>query len=77
MRIPNPINGVYTKSASLDTPPAYTQYANNVRPVDTQNNQIRIGQRPGLAKVNTNQLGSTGQPIVAICVVAVAENVES
>ena len=77
MRIPNPISGLFTKPNNQDVPPSTTQYANNVRPIDTQNLQLRIGQKPGLAKVNTNQMGDTGQPVVAMCVVAVCENIES
>ena len=39
----------------------------NLRPVDTQEGRVRIGQRPGLAKWgNVTQVGDTEQPIVAI-----------
>lgn len=72
-----PINGQYTKSSAENMNPAFTEHCSNVRSVDTQEGKIRIGQRPGEVKVNDAQLGSSGQPIVAICSVAVVENVES
>jgi hypothetical protein len=77
MKLPLPINGVFTKSSSQNTPAAYTEHCNNVRSIDVQNNEVCIGQRPGEVIVNSAQLGSTGQPIVAMCCVAVSENVES
>ena len=71
-----PIQGMYTKVASIDTPTAYTEYSNNVRAVDVQEGKIRIGQRPGQLKLNTDQIGGSAQPIVAMMVVSVVENTE-
>lgn len=76
MKLPLPINGLYTKPASESMPVSYTEYSNNVRSIDTQGDRVRIGQRPGLVKVNVNQLGSMGQPIVAMAAVAVVDNTE-
>lgn len=41
----------------------------NVRPIDTLASRLRGGQRPGLNKWSASQIGSSSQPIVALCVV--------
>jgi hypothetical protein len=43
---------------------------NNVRPIDVLERQLRLGQRPGLDKWSTDQIGAAEQPVVAFCVVA-------
>ena len=39
-------------------------HINNVRPRDTFEKRIRIGQRPGLDKWSTDQIGGSPNPIV-------------
>jgi hypothetical protein len=41
----------------------------NVRPFDALDNRMRGGQRPGLNKWSSSQIGGSTQPVVAICVV--------
>jgi hypothetical protein len=43
---------------------------NNVRPVDVLERQLRLGQRPGLSKWSTDQIGAAEQPVVAMTIVA-------
>ena len=76
MRLPLPLQGLYTKSASIDEPTVFTEYSNNVRSIDVQEGKIRIGQRPGQLKLNAVQIGGAAQPVVAMMVVAVVENTE-
>jgi hypothetical protein len=77
MKVPIPIQGVFTKAASTDTPPAYTEHSSNVRSIDTQEGKIRIGQRPGQKKAHTDQIGGSAQPIVAMIVTSIVENTEA
>jgi hypothetical protein len=64
--IPIPLKGV-NYSYPLDKQDAGTSaYMNNIRPFDTLERRIRIGQRPGLDKMYTQQIGGTAAPIVAL-----------
>jgi hypothetical protein len=76
MKLPLPIQGLFTKAASAEVQPYYTEHANNVRGIDTQEGKIRIGQRPGQKKTHTDQIGGSAQPIVAMIVTSVVENTE-
>lgn len=46
---------------------------NNVRPRDVLENRIRMGQRPGLAKFSTDQVGGSDEPVVFITSVSSIE----
>jgi len=48
-------------------------YMNNVRPRDVLDNRIRIGQRPGLDKAYSQQIGGISTPIVAMCIVTTVD----
>lgn len=76
MKIPMPMQGLFSKSSSVDEPVNCTEYANNVRSVDVQENKLRIGQRPGQKKLNDDQLGGSAQPVVSLIIVSVVENTE-
>lgn len=68
-----PIKGV---SESLDPSkqiPLTSGYMNNCRATDVLEKQIRIGQRPGLDKVFTQQIGGGAHPINAIIVVTTVD----
>jgi len=41
-----------------------TGYANNIRPRDVLERRLRIGQRPGLKKAYSQQIGGLAVPIV-------------
>jgi len=65
-----PIKGI-SKGLPVDKEqPTTSGYMNNVRPVDVLERQLRLGQRPGLDKWSTDQIGDAEQPVVAMCVVA-------
>lgn len=65
-----PIKGIFKGTIPGREPAGTSAYMNNVRPVDVNENRIRIGQRPGLDKWSTTRVGADNQPIVAICSVA-------
>ena len=70
IELPPPIQGI-SKGVPVDKEsPATSGYMNNVRPVDTLERRIRLGQRPGLDKWSTDQIGAVEQPIVAMCFVS-------
>lgn len=66
-----PIRGI-NKGVPSDKPmPVSSEHMNNVRPVDSSEKRIRIGQRPPLGKWGAGtQVGAAEQPVVAICTVA-------
>jgi hypothetical protein len=65
-----PIKGI-SKGLPVDKePPTTSGFMNNVRPVDVLERQLRLGQRPGLSKWSTDQIGAAEQPVVAMCIVA-------
>ena len=71
--MPSPVLGV---SESLDASkqlPLTSGYMNNVRAIDVLERQIRIGQRPGLDKTYTQQIGGATSPIVGIIQVTVVD----
>ena len=69
--IPLPLKGV-SESLPLDKQGAVTTFSmNNVRPFDTLERRIRLGQRPGLDKKYGQQVGSVAGAVVAMIAVAV------
>lgn len=66
-----PILGL-SKGFSVDKEsPLTSGYMNNIRPIDTLEKRIRLGQRPGLDKWGDgDQIGGASSPIVAICIVS-------
>ena len=63
-----PIRGV---SKSMENQPNLTSgYMNNVRPRDVLEKRIRIGQRPGLDKWSTDQIGESANPVVCLLLVS-------
>lgn len=69
-----PIKGILKGVSSDVISPNHSEYMNNVRPIDTLESKIRIGQRPGLGKWGAGtQIGSAEQPVVAMCSVSTVE----
>lgn len=66
-----PIRGI-SKGLPVDKEqPTTSGYMNNVRPIDTLERRLRLGQRPGLDKWGAGvQIGSAENPVVAMCIVA-------
>lgn len=70
MEILPPIKGLFRGTLLGHAPALTSEYMNNVRPVETLEKRIRIGQRPGLDKWgNGTQVGDAELPIVAMCFV--------
>jgi len=69
-----PVKGVNRGVASILQPTGTSPDLLNVRPFDTLGNRLRGGQRPGLKKWGSGvQIGSSEQPVVAICTVSSVE----
>jgi len=45
---------------------ATTGYINNCRPRDVLENKFRIGQRPGLKKAYSQQIGGAAYPVIEL-----------
>ena len=59
-----PIKG-YSEGTSLNNQPTGTTcYMQNCRPVDVLESKIKLGQRPGLKKAYSQQIGGGANPIV-------------
>jgi hypothetical protein len=69
--VPIPLKGNLKGVSSDKAMPDYSEHLNNIRPQDTLEKKIRIGQRPGQKKWGSGtQIGSSEQPVVAMCVVS-------
>ena len=71
MRIPFPLQGIDKGRATSEQPIATSPDLKNVRPYDTLDNRARGGQRPGLDKLYSQQIGGGAFPIVAVISVTV------
>ena len=67
---PLPIYGISRIITVEKEPSKYSGYMNNVRPTDVLENKIRIGQRPGLDKWSSTQIGGAEQPVVSMVIVS-------
>lgn len=68
-----PLGGINEGGAVVEQPEDTSPDINNMRPYDTLDNRARGGQRPGLAKWSSNQIGGSEQPIVAMVTVTTTE----
>ena len=67
MEILPPVKGLFRGTLLGHAPELTSESMNNVRPIDTLEKRIRIGQRPGLDKWgNGTQVGAAEQPVVAM-----------
>ena len=67
MELLPPRKGLFRGTLLGHAPELTSESMNNVRPVDTLEKRIRIGQRPGLDKWgNGTQVGAAEQPVVAM-----------
>lgn len=46
--------------------PGTCQYCQNIRPRDVLDNRLRLGQRPGLKKAYSQQIGGVAAPITIL-----------
>jgi hypothetical protein len=63
-----PVKGVDKNWANSSQPPVTSPDMNNVRPYGTAEGRLRGGQRPGLAKRFSQQIGgANGGPVIFLC----------
>ena len=71
IRIQFPLLGQNKGTATSKQPFATASLMNNIRPYGVLDKRARGGQRPGLtAWGNEDLIGSSNQPVVAMCVVS-------
>ena len=70
---PLPINGVNYGLLVDKTPAQFSGYMNNVFPRDVLERRIRLGQRPGLDKVFSQQIGGEENPVIELLFVTVVD----
>lgn len=68
--IPFPIHGLHEGLAAEKQPPTTSPHLKNVRPMDVEEERARGGQRPGLVKAYSTQVGGA-YPILVITAIAV------
>ena len=68
-----PINGLHKGIRPGAQPEGTSPDLNNVRPYDVLDNRLRGGQRPGLSKLYSEQIGGETGPIVAISSITIVE----
>ena len=71
MRLDFPYKGVHKGRAGCDQPKGTSPDLKNVRPYDTLDKRIRGGQRPGIDKLFSQQIGGAAKPIIDMCTVTV------
>ncbi len=73
LNISFPFEGVDLGKATSNQSPTTSPDMNNMRVYDTLDNRARGGQRSGLGKRYSQQIGGDVAPIVAICFVTVID----
>ncbi len=73
MKLPFPLKGVYKGTTVAEQPRTTSPDMNNMRPRDALDYRVRGGQRAGLDKLYSQQIGGAAAAIVAICAVTVID----
>ena len=73
IELPIPIRGYNEGTNVLDTPQTMSGDMGNVRPIDSIEKKLRIGQRKGLAKSITQQIASAESPVIFIGSVTIVD----
>lgn len=73
VEIPLPLKGINYSIPEDKAQGQYSSYMNNIRPFDTLERKIRLGSRPGLAKMFSQQIGGEAAPIVWLGAVIVVD----
>lgn len=68
-----PIKGVSESLDPSNQVPLTSGYMDNCRPIDVLEQQVRIGQRPGLDKVFDQQIGGDTASIVFIGIITTVD----
>lgn len=74
-KLKSPIRGINKGRLPDEQPELTSPGMNNVRPFDTLDDRIRVGQSPGMVKRYAEVVSqySIGGPVVAMCEVSVVE----
>lgn len=70
MELPFPIHGLHRGLSTEKQPPTTSPHLQNVRPIDVEEERVRGGQRPGLTKAYSTQIGGA-RPVLLITSIAV------
>ena len=73
MQLTFPFSGIDKGRAASNQSPDTSPDMNNMRVYDVLDNRARGGQRPGLDKRYSQQIGGAAAPIIAICSVTVVD----
>ena len=73
MRISFPMKGIDKGNAAHQQSPETSSNIKNMRLYDTLDKRARGGQRPGLDKKYSQQIGGASKAVVAICSVTVID----
>lgn len=68
-----PHRGYHVGLGAEKQPANTTPYIQNMRVIDSQDNRFRGGQRPGLQKAYTQQIGGLPNPVVVITMVTTVD----
>ena len=71
--IPIPLKGRNDGLPVGQSDMATTGYINNCRPRDVLESRLRLGQRPGLKKAYSQQIGGVVAPIIAMLSITVLD----
>jgi len=71
--IPLPLKGLSKGLPVANEEAATSGYMSNVRPRDVLEGRLRLGQRPGLKKAYSQQIGNVAMPVVFIGFITVVE----
>lgn len=66
MELPFPLKGLHVGFSVGKQPPDTSPDLQNVRPHDVLDGRVRGGQRPGLKKQYSQQIGGAAVPIVVL-----------
>lgn len=70
MELQFPIHGLHEGLSAEKQPPTTSPSLQNVRPIDVEEERVRGGQRPGLVKAYSTQVGGA-YPVLAMIAIAV------
>jgi hypothetical protein len=68
-----PAKGFHKGLGAEKQPAGTTPWIQNMRVIDTQDNRFRGGQRPGLKKAYTQQIGGDTAPVVWIGAITIVD----
>lgn len=71
--LPLPLKGINYSLPEDKSQGEYSPYMLNIRPFDTLEKKIRLGKRPGMEKMYSQQIGGDSVPIVYLGLIATVD----